>query len=244
MGCKRSVAWQAFDIIRTRKTQNDYPPNPYIAHSAICIRFPLQHQHQGSRNGRDRQHGTLLDPAIGLDRKAFVEAGMTVILHALPYDVSAGGFYFENIEDYQVLAAKAVNSCGHPVEEFEIQFIDGNPIDAELARAFRLNQANISDFLKATAEWSESKKIRFVIAAGECGGTPDMSSGSIDDLDVEIYEIGSLRELAQQFVEEGLFGEIPSHLESYLDFDAIACDLAIDYAEKTIGGKNIVFRIP
>lgn len=168
---------------------------------------------------------------------------MTVTLHALPYDICASGFYFHNIEDYQVLAANAVNVDGYPVEEFEIQFIDGNPIDAALAQAISLNQSNIGHFLKAAAEWSEDQKIRYVIAAGECGGTPDMSSGNIDDLDIEIHEIGSLRELAEQFVTEGLLGEIPKYLESYIDFDAIARDLAADYSEKTVGGKNFVFRI-
>lgn len=123
---------------------------------------------------------------------------MTVALHALPYDITAAGFYFHNIEDYQVLTAKAVNSYGHPVEEFELQFINGNPIDAELAKAFELNQSNIGHFLKAAAEWSEDQKIRFIIVAGEGGHSFDPTSGNIDDLDIEIYEIGSLRELVEQ----------------------------------------------
>lgn len=169
---------------------------------------------------------------------------MTVTLHALPYDICASGFYFYTIEDYRSLVAKAVNVYGHPVEEFEIEFIDGNPIDAALAQAISLNQSNIGHFLEAVVEWSEDQKIRFIIAAGECGHSFDPASDSIDELDVEIYEIDSMRELAERLVDEGLFGEIPKHLERYLDFDAIACDLAIDYAEKTIGGKNFVFRIP
>ncbi|WP_412050251.1 antirestriction protein ArdA [Hoeflea sp. Naph1] len=168
---------------------------------------------------------------------------MTVTLHALPYDICASGFYFHSIEDYQVLAAKAVNSDGHPVKEFELQFINGNPIDAELAKAFQLNQSNIGHFLKAVAEWSDNQKTRFIIAAGEGGHSFDPTSGNVDDIDIDIYEIGSLRELAERFIDEGLFGEIPKRLESYIDFDALARDLAFDYAEKTIGGKNFVFRI-
>lgn len=169
---------------------------------------------------------------------------MTVTLHALPYDICASGFYFHSIEDYQVLAAKAVNVYGHPVEEFEIEFIDGNPIDAALAQAFSLNQSNFGYFLEAVVEWSEDQKIRFIIAAGECGHSFDPASDSIDEVDVEIYVIDRMRELAERLVDEGLFGGIPKHLERYLDFDAIACDLAIDFAEKTIGGKNFVFRTP
>ena len=44
-------------------------------------------------------------------------------LHAQPYDISASGFYFDSLEDYQAKAAKARNDYGDPVEEFEIQFI-------------------------------------------------------------------------------------------------------------------------
>lgn len=168
---------------------------------------------------------------------------MTVALHALPYDLSAAGFFFENIEDYRSLAAKSVNAYGEHVEEFEIQFIDGEEIDTALARAFGLNQSNIGHFMEATARWREDQKIRFIIATGECGHPFDPTSDDIDEIDLDIYEIGSMRELAEQFVEEGLFGEIPKCLESYIDFDAIARDLAADYAEKTIGGKNFVFRI-
>ena len=168
---------------------------------------------------------------------------MTVTLHALPYDTAAAGFYFENIEDYRSLTRKAVNAFGYPVEEFEVEFIDGDPIDAALAQAFSLNQSNIGHFLEAVAEWRTDQKVRFIIAAGEFGLSFDPSSGSVDDIDVDIYEIGSLRELAEQFVTEGLFGEIPKNLESYIDFDAIARDLAADYAEKAIGEKNFLFRI-
>jgi hypothetical protein len=224
--------------------QNDHPPNPQFADRVVHIRRPLQRKHQGPGRGRDHQPCALLDPGAGPDLQSHQETGMTITLHALPYDICASGFYFHNIEDYQSLAAKAVNACGHPVEEFEIQFIDGNSIDVELARAFELNQSNVSVYLKAVAEWSDNQKIRFIIAAGECGHSFDPSSGSVDDIDIDMYEIGSLRELAEQFIDEGLFGEIPKHLETYIDLDAIARDLAADYAEKSIGGKNFVFRIP
>ncbi len=168
---------------------------------------------------------------------------MTVALHALPYDTAAAGFYFEKVEDYRVLAAKAVNAYGDRVEEFEIQFIDGDLLDAELAKAFGLNQSNIGHFFEAVDEWREDQKVKFIIAVGECGHSFDRASGDVDDLDVDFYEIGCMRELAEQFVDGGLFGEIPERLESYIDCDAIARDLAVDYSETTIYGKKIIFRI-
>jgi antirestriction protein len=168
---------------------------------------------------------------------------MTVALHALPYDISAPGFYFENVEDYGVLAAKAVNAYGDPVEEFEIQFIDGDLLDATLAKAFGLNQCNIGHFFEAVDDWREDQKIRFIIAVGECGHSFDCASDDVDDLDVDIYEVGSMRELAEQFADEGLLGEIPEHLAAYIDYDAFARDLAVDYSEALIAGRNFIYRM-
>lgn len=71
------------------------------------------------------------------------------LLFAQPYDVSATGFYFESFEDYQSKAAKAVNDYGQPVEEFEIEFVDGEDIDCELAKAWDLSRFNIAGFFEA-----------------------------------------------------------------------------------------------
>ena len=49
--------------------------------------------------------------------------------------------------------------------------------------------------------------------------------------DVEIYEEMNMNELAEQFVEDGLFGDIPKALINYIDYDAIARDLSMDYTE-------------
>jgi hypothetical protein len=53
-------------------------------------------------------------------------------LYAQPYDISANGFYFDTVDDYNEKATKLLNSYGQPVEEFELQFIDGESIDADL----------------------------------------------------------------------------------------------------------------
>ena len=45
-----------------------------------------------------------------------------------------------------------------------------------------------------------------------------------------------------QFVEEGLFGTIPKAIENYLDYDAIARDLAMDYGTTTIDVTRYAYR--
>jgi len=56
--------------------------------------------------------------------------------------------------------------------------------------------------------------------------------------EVEIYDFRDNRNftntfelLASDFVDEGLFGEIPSSIENYIDYEKIARDLRMDYCE-------------
>lgn len=79
-------------------------------------------------------------------------------LFAQPYDISATGFYFETAEEYKKNANALRNEYGDPVEEFEIQFIDGEEIDCDLARTIGLNQANLVQFLDCIDDWDEGQK--------------------------------------------------------------------------------------
>jgi antirestriction protein len=163
------------------------------------------------------------------------------MFYALPYDISATGFYFRSREEYDALRLACRGDTGLPVEEFEIQFIDGETLDAYFADAFGLNQESVFRIIELIEEWDEDQKRRFIIAVGECGYAFNSETVDPDDFEVEIYEGISMRELAQQFVDEGLFGEIPERLQYYIDYDAIARDLAMDYTETTIAGTKLVY---
>ena len=163
-------------------------------------------------------------------------------LFAQPYDLAARGFYFKTTEEYQEKAAANKNDYGQTVEEYEIQFIDGESIDAQLFKALGINQCDFPQFLEACDAWDDHQKQKVILAVGECGYSFDLKTGDPDDLDVDIYELDSLRALAEQFVDEGLFGEIPEQLQTYLDFDAIAFDLGVDYSETTVAGKRLIYR--
>ncbi len=166
---------------------------------------------------------------------------MTITLFAQPYDISAAGFYFETVEQYDALSASAVNDYGGQVEEFEIQFIDGEPIDCALAKAWEIDQGDFAAYLKAVEAWDHHEKLRVIITLQQ--GIPfDPVSDDLDGLDVEVYEEESLRGLAERFVEEGLFGEIPEPMRSYIDYDAIARDLGMEYAVTEIAGERLVYR--
>ncbi|WP_417517988.1 antirestriction protein ArdA [Minwuia sp.] len=164
-----------------------------------------------------------------------------IMLFAQPYDISATGFYFETVEQYDAQAAKAVNAYGQRVEEFEIQFIDGERIDFALSRAWELCQVNFAAFLEAAQSWDEEKKHLYIIAVGDCGyGHFDVVDDP-DGIEIDLYSVESLRELAENFVDEGLFGEVPDSLASHIDYDSIARDLAADFSETEIAGEKLVY---
>lgn len=167
---------------------------------------------------------------------------MALIFYAQPYDISAEGFYFRSVEEYDRQASILRNCHGQKVEEFEIQFIDGETIDSELAKAWGVNQVTIEPFIEAVNDWDDDQKTRFIIAVGECGYSHAQLTEDPDSADIDIYEVDSLKDLAFQFVDEGLFGEIPERIQNYLDYDAIARDLGMDYSEITIGGTTLVYR--
>ena len=163
-------------------------------------------------------------------------------LFAQPYDISALGFYFSDGEEYQKKASKLKNSAGDPIEEFEIQFIDGEDIDAELFKAIGINQINLTALLDAVDNWDEWQKIKIVITVGEMGYSFEPATDNPNDFDIDIYELDTLQKLAEQFVDEGWFGEIPESLQFYINYDTIARDLSMDYSEICIAGKNLIYR--
>jgi len=167
---------------------------------------------------------------------------MATTLYAQPYDITAKGFFFETAEEFARQAAAKRNRYGLPVEEFEIQFIDGARIDASLASALGLHQGDVAAFFEKVEAWDDAQKLRAIIATGECGYVSSLETCDPDDFDLDIYEETSLRDLAEQFVEDGLFGDIPEPLQVYIDYDAIARDLTVEYSETVIAGRRLVYR--
>lgn len=166
---------------------------------------------------------------------------MALILFAQPYDVTANGFYFGSFDAYCAQATKQRNAQGTPVEEYEIQFIDGAAIDCSLGEAIGLSQATLELFFDIVDDGDVDEKIRVILAVGECGHSFDAKTCPCD-FDLEIHACVTMRELAEQFVDEGLYGVIPERLEFYIDYEAIARDLSMDYAEAEIAGIPLVYR--
>lgn len=121
------------------------------------------------------------------------------------------------------------------------RLIDGEALDSALAKAIGLNQANVADFLDCVEAWEDWQKINVIIAVGDLGYDFEADHDP-DHYGIDIYYVRSMEELAEDFVSEGLFGEIPENLQFYIDYEAIARDLACDYTETTIAGEYLIYR--
>lgn len=161
-------------------------------------------------------------------------------LCAQPYDLAANGFYFDCAEQFNEKAGANRNRYGEPVEEYEIQFIDGDRIDYLLFAAFGVDQSNLASFFNAATNLEKDQKVGLV-AMADCGYEVNDET---DTSDVELHYVDSFRDLAIQFVDEGLYGQIPDALQYYINYDAIGRDLEMDYGQISIGSENIIYRCP
>lgn len=150
--------------------------------------------------------------------------------HATPYDINANGFYFSTLEEYQEKAEKHTNIYGEPVEEFEIQFIDGDY--PGLFRELEINQANLNIWFEYFEELEEEKAIKCYYLSSDRGMTiEEIKEFDLDE--IHLFE-GTAKEYAENYLEEtGMLEQIPENLRYYFDYDAFARDLVIgsDIAE-------------
>lgn len=63
----------------------------------------------------------------------------------------------------------------------------------------------------------------------------------LNNNDFTLYETESMEELAEMLVDEGCFGEIPTAIENYIDYEKIARDLEFDGYTKTSYGIIIFY---
>ena len=92
--------------------------------------------------------------------------------------------------------------------------------------------------------WEDCDKIPLIIAYEENITSEPFNEEVTSDMfeDIDIYYDMSFEDLAWQFIEDGLFGDIPEHLENYLDIEKMARDLSFDYNEISVGNNSIIYR--
>lgn len=149
-------------------------------------------------------------------------------LHATPYNLDATGFYFECIEDYQNKVINHLDCYGNLVEEFEIQFIDGD--DAALFEACGIDQSNLNTWFDGIEFLQDYEKISLYYLVGCAGYT--LSQG-LDKLDEPCITESSLKDAAAEQFDECYLHTIPENVRYYIDYASFArdCELSGDLVE-------------
>ncbi len=182
-----------------------------------------------SENNSNDQVAQFLAPEISKEQV------FNTTLYAQPYNMDAVGFYFHKFEEYETKSENLRDRFGNVVEEFEIQFIDGD--DAELFEACGINQSNLATWFDDIEDKDEHEKIALYFLTGELGYNLDQALDKVED--VIIYE-GDAKEAAEELFDECYAHTIPENLRFYFDMDKFARDLEIggDFNEFQFNGTT------
>ena len=129
----------------------------------------------------------------------------------------------EDIEEFVKEAKEANDLNGDDCEMFVADYED----DTGLYDGECLNWAYELTELLEDLESYDLKKVEYMTS--QVGYGLQEAIDKVDDCDM--YEDMTMEQLADNFVDEGLFGEIPEAIQNYLDYEAIARDLSYDYTE-------------
>ena len=143
--------------------------------------------------------------------------------HAQPYSLDATGFYFDNLDDYEAKFEANKDSFGAPVEEYEIQFIDG--AGAELFKALGIDQSTLKIWFDHAESLDKNEQAALSYLTGEClGMSPHDALDTVDD--VCLFE-GAIKDYAEEYFDE-VYPDLPEALRHYIDMEAFARDLDLN----------------
>ena len=164
------------------------------------------------------------------------EAHQRPVFHAQPYSLDATGFYFTDMDEFQAKYDVNWDSFGLSVEEYEIQFIDGDTADAQLFEAAGINQASIEFFIDEIMELDDYQKPALFFLL-EQGYDLDDAMGEIDDV---MIQEGCLEEAAEALFDEIYLDQVPANIQCYIDYSAFArdCEYSGDFREFEFAGTT------
>lgn len=148
--------------------------------------------------------------------------GAESVYFAQPYSIEAVGFYFADLADYRAKAANAVDRFGTPVEEFEIEYINGDY--SRLFSAVRVTQASLAAWFDLLDEL-DGDEDRYLIAChlAEDGHALGDLSSCWDDY--RVYR-GTAADYACELVEDCY--EVPGNLAGYIDYERLGRDMVLE----------------
>ena len=157
--------------------------------------------------------------------------------YAQPYSLDAQGFYFSSFEEYQEKVETLRDCFGNPVEEFEIQFVDGSAEDSALFEAFNINQCNLEAFLEMIEELNDHEKAQVFYLGSNHGISLEDAFRSHEDVCITEQDAN---EYGYELFFEIYGHDIPESLHSYIDTDAFTHDMELngELCSFDFGGLN------
>ncbi len=156
-------------------------------------------------------------------------------LYANPYNIDAAGFYFESADEFTDKSQNLTDRYGNLVEEFEIDFIDGD--DAALFNVCGINQANLNTWFDDIETLGDQEKINLYYLLNVAGYT---LSQALDKLDDPSIAQSGLRDAAEELFDECWLHSVPESIRYYIDYDKFArdCELGGDMVEFEYSGTT------
>jgi hypothetical protein len=155
------------------------------------------------------------------------------ILHAQPYNIDACGFQFTSADEYTAKQSALRDRFGAPVEEFELQYLDGE--DSQLFEACGINQCNLPTWFDDIESLDRQEKAALFYLVDQVGYRLNEALEKLAD--VRISEC-SLIDAATQLFDDCYLSEVPEAVRNYIDYDAFAndCRLGGDMREFRFDG--------
>jgi hypothetical protein len=164
-----------------------------------------------------------------------VRASGGIQLYANPYDTSADGFYFDSPEDFDAKYEQHL-----PVEEYEIDFIEGTSEEASLFNVAKVNQANLHEWFDGMDQLKDYEMAAAYFLLDN--GMVSSFSEAVEKADQLSFSEGDVKAYAEQFIDDmgGPTALSKETLEQYFDYDSYAHDMEQngDVVEFAFGGTT------
>jgi antirestriction protein len=145
-------------------------------------------------------------------------------LHAQAYS-GAHGFYFESPEEFEKKYAAAKK---RGIEEFEIQFIDGDDDDGKLFEALKIDQSNIPIWFEQVEDLSPDEKATLYHLATNNGESVDRALEILAEGD-QHAEQGTMVDYAHEYIDSiGGVKELGDQAQSYFDYESFGRDIRLN----------------
>lgn len=112
-------------------------------------------------------------------------------------------------------------------EDHEEWFITDYDLPFDIGEYESIDSINETAAIYESLDSDDLIKLSYLV--DDCGYKAKQALEMLDD--VELYTDTTLEELAEQFIADGLFGDVPENLINYIDYEKIARDLSFDYAQ-------------